>query len=428
MPIGRGDGGAAEAVRRLADLKDGPRAFGDVLGFGAAVIPALEALLRSPPATVFEPRCLAADALKILGATDSLLRAFEDSASRRLDPILQESETVVLNVIAEHLGRLGDRRAVAPLLEVLRQHPYVGCVHALARVREPAALPLIVECLYDDSSRSVAATALDSYGRAPIPLLARVLCAPRIANGFESASAVDARATAAALLGRAGGAEVFLPLFWALQDCAVEVRLAAAEALAGLEDPAGEIAAPILVSLLDESWPRGERAAQALIQIDGPAIPALLAVAECDPIGVRSRQAIDLLGRLGAGSATQLLASLAKHSDDHLRFAAVVALERLAAPAALSVLEDYLEDPSAEIGGRAATALSHRGLPGATVLVRALWSGDPARVQIAEGALRSVPELARQAIRSMSPEPIAAGWRARWNARRAIDRLLALRV
>jgi HEAT repeat protein len=262
----------AKIVARLRDLQAGAQAFLEVIALGSAAIPSLEAFLRGRSESIYQPRCLAADAIAAIAGPAgfaALRRALADSLERRLDPVLGEAETAVINRVAEHLGALGNPQAADLLLEALRRHPYAGCARALGCLRDPRAVPRLVECLYDDVAREAAVESLRAFGRLPVSHLTRALLQPRLDHGIEGSSKVADRAAAATLLAELGGDEVRLPLLWSLHDAQREVRVAAALALVqhhGLK--VQFIVLPALLDALgDERWERAEPVADALIAL-----------------------------------------------------------------------------------------------------------------------------------------------------------------
>jgi HEAT repeat protein len=101
------------------------------------------------------------------------------------EPVLRAAEEVIVSRIAHNLGRLGDAAASDALLDALEAHPYPGCITALAALKEPRAIPRVVECLYDDFARSAAADALRAFGQRAVPFLERLLLVPHVQHGFE---------------------------------------------------------------------------------------------------------------------------------------------------------------------------------------------------------------------------------------------------
>ena len=72
-------------VGTLRQLHGGERAFMDVVACGPRAIPALRKLLfEREPSGLFQPRCLAVDALAVLGAKEVLLD-FLANSPREID-------------------------------------------------------------------------------------------------------------------------------------------------------------------------------------------------------------------------------------------------------------------------------------------------------------------------------------------------------
>jgi HEAT repeat protein len=365
-----GGGEAERSVLALRDLARGPASFAAVVALGERAVPGLEALLRGPPESIYQPRCLVADALAAIGgeaAFQALLRALSDSLGRELEPVTREAESAVLNRIAEHLGQFGDARAADPLLDALRAHPYTGCMRALVRLGDPRAVPLLVRGLDDDVAREEAVEALRAFPRAAEAPLVRHLREPQREGGFEPPNRTAGRAAAAALLGEFGGRPARAALEEATRDREAEVRLAAAVALARL---AGEKAAaralPALVEALGgAAWFGADAAAEALVRLGPRATKALLAAVAApreDPGASRRRvRAVEVLGRIGDPRAALALGELSSSADPHLRLAALAALEKIPGEEAALSLARFVPDADPAVRAEALRALARHG-------------------------------------------------------------------
>jgi HEAT repeat protein len=393
------------AVGRLHDLREGPRAFFDVVMLGRQAVPALEALLRGRSESVHQPRCLAADALSGIGgaeAVDALLRALLDSVSRRLDPVLQQAEEVVVSRIAEHLGHVREARVVDALLAALRTHPYRGCATALGMLGETQAIPLLVECLHDDFAREPAMDALRRMGQAAVPELTRALMEPYVPHESEGSTWVDGRAAAASLLGDIGCEEAISALARALRDGQRRVRLAAAIALCARGGERARSAVPVLVEALgDEDWNRSEEAMQALAGMGPPiaaeVLPLLAAPSGGAPARRHRLRGVELLARLAGAEAIGALRGLEEDADAHVRLSAVSALARLSGAEATKALVASAGDSEAAVRARALEALFAR---------RAL--DFDAAVPLLGDAAREVREIARRALRAQGRAALPA--------------------
>lgn len=89
-----------EAVRRLTLLRNGQAALLTAISAGPIAIPVLASLLLSRSSDgIFEPRCLAAQALGRLGAQGVLLD-YLAVVRKAQDPHEQAAEDAVLNAVA----------------------------------------------------------------------------------------------------------------------------------------------------------------------------------------------------------------------------------------------------------------------------------------------------------------------------------------
>ncbi len=425
-----------------------------MVALGESAVPALEALLRGPSQSVYHHRYLAADALAAIAgpaATAALMRALRDSVSRRLDPASLESEDVIVNRVAEHLSRCVDPAITELLLEALRTRLYPQCALALGRMGERRAIPLLIECLYDDVARSAGALALRGLGDASVAPLIDALYEPRLVHGLEPPSRIDGRAAAARLLGEladrgtaAAKLERALALAFALRDGQRAVRIEAALSLARLAGsaasaegtgsaapvsrigPAAADVARVLIAALDEpDWSRADAIVQALASlgsISEPLIVPLLAATPGDEPGRRRlRRAVELAGRLRARSAAPALAGLWNAGDPQLRLAAVSALDVIPGTR-LAAIERFLDDGEGAVRRQAVEALQRRGALPPESAVRLLGDPDSAVRRAAAQCMRdagpaALPALSR-ALRGFGSSVRAPGsrWRLWWHA------------
>jgi len=386
-----------ELIEGLKNLHRGPLLLPDVVKLGESAVPALEAILRGPSEAIYHSRCLAADALGAIGgiAIPALTRALRDSITRAPDPVLLEAESVVANRIAEHLGKHCTQEVTEALLEALRTRPYPACARALGRIGDPCAMPLLVECIYDDCARQAALEALRQFGREACTALATALAKPLLINGREAPSRIDGRAAAARLLGELEDEnplpEAKIALRAALNDRQRTVRLEAALSLARRAGSVSHETVGVLAMALDEpDWARADAIMQALARLGSAAEEILITLAAAlpfDPGGRRRRmRAAALAGQLGTPSAVACLEVLWNDTDRRLRLTAVNALRRIADVRASS-LAPYLRDEEAIIRRCAAVALRDRGalaFADATIL---LGDSDPLVRRVAFGAL-----------------------------------------
>lgn len=287
-----------------------------------------------PSQALPHPRALAADALGAIGgdaADAALTRALEDSTDRALNPQFREAEAVVVSRIVAHLSRHHRQAAVEALLESMRERPGPACAQALGELRDPRAIPLLIQSLGEDAAREAAMKALRHFGRAPLLRLRAALACPHYVSGTEPPRGVEARAAAATLLGELGAQS---PLLLALEDQARAVRVAAAMSLVQFGEIAPPRALEILVQALDDpNWAVAEAIIGLLAQ-RRPSVETLLEEALRDsaadePSLRRHRRAAVLAGRFGIAHAAPILAALSESNDSALRFAAVHALAQI---------------------------------------------------------------------------------------------------
>jgi HEAT repeat protein len=228
---------------------------------------------------------------------------------------------------AEVLGLAAVPAAIPALVAALR-NPHedetsvkATVAAALARLRDEAAIPLLVQELFDvdeRSSRNVA-EALVAFGTLAVPALVTLLADPA-----HSA----ARVWAARVLGRIGDARAVDELVARLHDRDDRLRMAAAEALGAIGDPRA-LQAIVRATLRDPASQVRAQAAGAIARIEGERAVDVLVAALADP---------DYATRIRALEAFETM-----RIDD------------------TSPLETAMRDPNAEVRRRAALALERVG-------------------------------------------------------------------
>jgi HEAT repeat protein len=207
-------------------------------------------------------------------------RADEDKRrgfdSRGAEPVLVfMMDDGVRQAAARALGKLGDPRAVEPLvfaLEDRNDHLRKDAIDALGKLGDPRAiLPLIAAVRGEGAdeirgSSDYATAALAGFGEAAAePLLA----------AFKDETAPRARLLLAWTLGKLGDRRAVEPLIAALNEKEKLVRQGAAEALGKLGD--GRALEPLIAALADEEENVRKRASEALESIGGPEAQRALA-------------------------------------------------------------------------------------------------------------------------------------------------------
>ena len=330
----------------LDDLSRNREALTLLILQGERAIPFLAEVLLGPPSPIPDARCLAAEGLGAIGgeaAMSALIRALTLHDMRRLDPVLRLAEEAVRNRAAEQLGKVGDGRAVEPLLYALAHERVREAMGALARFKEERAMPHIVRRLEDPCDRAAAADALLAFGRAAGPVLVATLHERRPSPDDEAPMSIERRAEAGRLLGLVGDRSVVPQLCSCLDDPAAAVQLEAGLALAALTDAhAPDRALAIIAQGLANPGPAiALRCMDALVEAGDRSIPHLLTV------GPPRRTAAVGPRRPG---------------EDALQVAVIETLERVGSEASAQAIEDFLHDRSRLVRERAERALEHLGV------------------------------------------------------------------
>lgn len=326
---------AQELVQALDDLRHNLDAQLQLIMLGEKAVEPLIEFLLSPPALHPEPRCLAAEALGAIGGEktiDGLIRALTINDVRARDPSIRLSEEVVRNRAAEQLGRLGERRAIEPLLDALNRFHLVGAAEALAKLGEARAIPLMIDRLEDPFIRERIGAALLTFGQeVQIPLM-DALSVKRLFHGEESKGSRERRAEAARLLSELKAEKAIEPIVELLDDEAEEVRLQAALALCDLVDDhrIGK-ALPILVK--DSAWgglATRDRVFDALTKRASWALPHLLQALEDPDLSDDAKDlAIEVLAHIPDPRVPGALLSILSNPNRTLHWKARWALQRL---------------------------------------------------------------------------------------------------
>lgn len=351
------------------------------------------------------------------------------------------------------LGRIGDRRATLPLIDLLSRDPasIVVTAGALARLGDARAFETLIALIGhpDAAVRQAVIAALNSIGH---PDMARRLgpllsdpdshvreSAVRIAGYFgydECAEAIlrccddpDPTVQRAALghLAYLNDDRVAGRLMDALgPGGAPGLRSTAVQALARLDDP--RAVPPLVAALRDpDAWVRyfaarglGERRESgalddlARLAFDDPAgqvrlaaiaaigrsasvsaVPALAALASSDDLDVAAA-ALEALGETRRSDALPPLHAALRHGDDGRRAAAARAIGRLDTPAAVDLLEwAAAADVSAAVVSAAVDALAalaaDAGSAAGAVKALIALSADPARQEPVIAAIGRLP-------------------------------------
>ncbi len=248
-----------------------------------------------------------------LGIVDRHLRALREGAtwSQRADA-------------AERLGRIGHPRAVLPLIAVLRDtsedfQVQLAATRALANIRDPAAIPPLLEALGADASAlsQPVADVLEGFGEAAVPMLLNLL---------QSSRAEAQRYWAARILATSRDPRAVVLLIGALKDRSDKVRAEAGRSLGKIG--ARRAVQPLTDALMGDPVAMvREEAARALGAIaDEHALDALSASLGDANYEARVR-AMEAMEKMGNRAVPFFLKAL-REDDDRIRTQAATALER----------------------------------------------------------------------------------------------------
>ncbi|NIM13846.1 MAG: hypothetical protein GTO45_17520 [Candidatus Aminicenantes bacterium] len=247
---------------------------------------------------------------------------------------LQDKDPNIQWQAAENLGKIGDPRAVEPLINVLKTGLFSTrkkAAQALAKIGKPALIPLI-DALNSEVS--------------------------------------DTREHAAMALGYMGDTKTVELLIGALRDDYSSVRVQAAEALGKIRD--AKAVKPLINALKDDEIAAREAAAKALIKLGKPAVNSLMNALKNRDALVRLR-VIDILGKIGGAKTVELIISALKDCDSNVRWKAVDTLCRIGDTRAVEPLIDTLKDSNNYVRWCAAEALGELGdVRAAAPLINAL--------------------------------------------------------
>jgi HEAT repeat protein len=227
---------------------------------------------------------------------------------------------------AEVLGLAAVAKAVPALVEVLRDRHEdessvkVAAASALAKLRDPSAIALLVKELLDvdeQSSRTVA-EALVAFGELAVGPLLELL---------PDAGHPAGRLWAARILGRIGDSRAVDDLVARLNDRDDRLRMAAAEALGAIAD--ARALQPIVRATLRDPAPQVRaHAAGAVARIEGERAVDVLVAALADPDYATRIRALEAFETMRIEDTSPLEAAL-RDPNAEVRRRAALALERV---------------------------------------------------------------------------------------------------
>ncbi|MBI2486165.1 MAG: HEAT repeat domain-containing protein [Deltaproteobacteria bacterium] len=267
-------------VEGLNNLGNNMSVLLELIKYGKIAVKPLVSFLLSPPSLFSEPRCLAAEALGMIGGEETvqgLIEVLDLCDLDLLDPQVRFAEETVRNQAARQLGILGDERAIEPLLKCLKENHLRDAAEALATFREKRAIPYIIELLEDDYAGETASKALLQFDKDVVILLIETLVRKKCTSFKDEKNlSVKRRAEAARLLGEIGDPRAIRPLLKRLEDEEWEVRLSSALALLEIGANKDEIVKviPELIAGLNESdWYTLILCIDALLELNSAALP-----------------------------------------------------------------------------------------------------------------------------------------------------------
>ncbi len=283
---------------------------------------------------------------------------------------LRYKEYEIRSDAAEALGKIGDAKAIEPLITALKDDYAVptSAIYALVEMGEPAIEPLIHALKNDDYRvRKGAADALGHIGdrRAVEPLIHAL----KYARSYADQSVQSAAASA---LGYIGDRRAVEPLIHALQHENSIVRMYAVSALGDIGDAR---ATEHLIRALGEEGDVQARAKEALIKIGEPAVePLVRALGDKDEV-VRIAVA-EILIKVGKPAVEPLFPML-NHKTWYLQDRAARVLGEIGDERAVSHLlpllrTDTVYDEWYTLQWTAANALAKIGEPAVEPLKDAL--------------------------------------------------------
>ena len=267
------------------------------------------------------------------------------------------------------LGRIGDRRATAPLVGALGEPELtLAAAGALARIGDGAAFDALLTRLGDPDPavRQAVVAALNSIGHEDMPARIATLLtdrdplvresALRIAGYFGYPDCLDrvlgccrddnetVRRTAVEQLPFFEEGDVFEALASALEHDTASVRAAAASALARVDHPSRTA---VLLRSLDDRDPWVRFVTLRTLGAIGAAeaVPPVLAAVDTDPAPHVRLAAIEVLGRISPAEALDVLEPLAASANPDVARTAVAALGNIERNEALVILERHSRAP-----------------------------------------------------------------------------------
>jgi HEAT repeat protein len=329
---------------------------------------------------------------------------------------LEESDDDMLPRMLEALGRLGDARAIPPLIKVLEgEHSLLRLAAAgsLVAIGEPAveALLDVVWNSGDADARSRAVETLGQIGSKSIgPPLMRLL--------QEDDLEVTIKYEIVEALGKIGDPDLIETVIQAMTTGDPVMRFRASRALVRMGRGAVEGLACLLRESANEDVRRSS--AEALVQIaDSRAVPTLIAALRDDNNLVR-KAATEALGKLKDRRAVEALCEALEADTWFVAGGAADALAQIGDEKAIGPLLKALGDDRREVRRRAIRALQSFGPIESTFMVGLTAGDERIRVSTAQALAESGESDAVEALFQAASQPDPA---VRRTATRALARM-----
>lgn len=253
---------------------------------------------------------------------------------------------------------------------------------AMGKKGDPRALVPLVDALEhsDPSVRFAASTALKQFGSTAVdPLL----------DALNSGSAAR-RIGVVETLGGIGDTKAMEPLIAVFRSEEPDkVRMAAAEALIQLGDPA--VIPPFVEEMMNVDSDLRFASADALVEMGEAAVEPLLSALEAGD-AEEAWIVADTLGRIGDPRAAMPLIRYLQQGGktEAVRMSVVRALGKIGDPSAVDVLVSRLKDPVFVVKKLSADAMVQIGEPAVDPLVKMLGEEDPEIQDLASDALARI--------------------------------------
>lgn len=292
---------------------------------------------------------------------------------RRATPLLigalYDTDDNVRASAVEHLGKMGDEQAIDPLLEILRgKEPWLSypAAEALGNLRDPIVLEPLLDALRDKPLREAALKGLGALGdkRALGPIVkllkdpSRSIRETALQNIIEISRKNPGDKEVITTIREHTDTEILNNLLQALGRERIQIRSAAAKLLGWIGD---ERAIEPLIGLLPEIELQNEVMDALLTLGRGGAIRSLLPFLNSHDEIIR-RCTAELLGEIGDSSAVQPLIKSLSDEDGHVRGRSALALGKLKDISAIAPLMGLLTDEYEDVQESAVTTLAEIGV------------------------------------------------------------------